>query len=281
MKKIKARSSDYQYSDLPKNRTQVFFDVIKNQWRKLMFLGLLLLIAFLPYITIIFFRDNYVLGISKSLSEGAINKVDAYKLFCVSHLIAAGASWLSFYFTAFILGGVVRIIRQLVWGEPVFLKEDLVIGGKQNYRFGAILATFFGGIIVLSSLMYFATDNQIIQHIPLALFIAFLVPPLLITYMEGTIYNGSFRMLFHNAVLMYIKKAPHALLFTFILLSPILFRYIESFLVLKYILIVVVVFFILVLLLMMFYLFSCYLFDIYINPQLYPEMMRKGLGKED
>lgn len=281
MRKIKAKSTDYQVADLPKNRTQVFFDVIKNQWRKLLLLGVILFIAFLPYIIIIFFRDNYALGLSKALADKEIGDIDAYKLFCVSHLIASFASWLSFYFTAFLFGGVVRIIRQLIWGEPVFFKEDLIIGGKQNYKFGAILSTFFGAVLVLNSLVLFTKPSVIVQSLPMALFIAFLLPPLLLTYFQGTIYNGNFKSLFHNSVLIYIKKAPHALLFTFILILPFFFKFIDSFLVLKYILIVASILFLVVFFIMMFSLFSCYVFDIYINPQFYPEIVRKGMSKNE
>ena len=69
MKKIKCKTTDFEYTDLPKNRTLVFFDIIKNQWRKLLGLGFILLLGFIPFIAIIFFRDNYLMGVYSSLSK--------------------------------------------------------------------------------------------------------------------------------------------------------------------------------------------------------------------
>jgi len=281
MKKIKARATDFEYTDLPKNRVEVFFDVLKNQWRKLALLGLLTFVAFFPYIITIFLRDNYLLGISYSLSKGKISQTDAYKLYCISHLIAAGISWITFYFTAFMMGGVIRIIRQLIWQEPVFFKEDFTIGSKQNFKFGAIASTFFGIALVVSKIVLFFSNNGIVQAIPMAIFIAFLVPPLLLTYMEGTIYSGSFKQLFRNASLIYIKRAPTMLLFSFILISPIFLKYIENIIVLKYILIIVILVFVLILLILIYYLFSNSIFDNFINKENYPELIRKGMSKEE
>jgi len=281
MKKLKSRSSDFTVNDLPNNRRQAFFDIVKNQWRKLLFAGFLLFIGFVPFLLTIFFRDNYLIGVSSALSKGEVSQTDAYKLYVTTHLIAAAISWVSFYILVFPLGGVTRIIRQLVWQEAIFLKDDFVIGAKQNYKFGAIMATFFGVALMVSKLMLFVSDNAIVQAIPMALFLALIVPPLLLTYIQGSIYEGKFSTLFHNSVLMFIKKAPHMLLFTLIVMSPIFLKYIESFLILKYILLIVVILFILVFFILMYYLFSNYMFDKYINVTNYPELIRKGMSKED
>ena len=51
-KRSKYRVDDFELNDLPLNRRQQFFDIIKNDWKTLLWMGLILLFFSLPYLSI-------------------------------------------------------------------------------------------------------------------------------------------------------------------------------------------------------------------------------------
>ena len=232
--KQKAATNDFEYSNLPSNRRGVFFDIIKIHWRLIIAIGGLLLLGLLPTLAILFFRDNYCLGLVISMNEE--NKEIHLMYAKYAHVIASVAVWLSLYIFAIVFSGLMRVYRQLVWYEPLFFKEDFIKGIKDNYKPVAITFTFFGMMFVACNLTTFFTDNLIVKAIPVALSLVFLLPPLTLALYQSAIYSGKYSQLLKNASLFYIKDALRIILFTFILYSPLLLEIMNSFLPIKYIL---------------------------------------------
>ncbi|MCQ3034897.1 MAG: hypothetical protein MJ248_01535 [Bacilli bacterium] len=279
--KVKTSKEDFEFSNLPRNRKEVFFDVFKIHWRLIFGIGGLLLLAFLPTLAILFFRDNYCLGLAIKVNSGEVTKETYNSYVKYAHLIASIAVWLSLYIFSIVFSGLMRIYRQLVWLEPLFFKEDFVKGIKDNYKSCAITFTFFGLLLVACKLTNLFTDNVVVQAIPIALSLVIIVPVLTLTLYQSAIYSGGYFMLLKNAPLFYIKDALRVILFTAILYSPLLLGIMNSYLPIKYIVAVVIVLFILPFTLLIYQLFSNYIFDKFINITQYPELVNKGMYKED
>ena len=277
----KARKTDFTEMDLPRNRAMVFFDVYRLHWRRIAALGFFSLLALLPYLVLLFFRDHYAVALNALVQAGEMTAEVARASFVRVHLYASIGAWVSFYWAAFLIGGIARVIRQLVWAEPLFWKEDFLRGAKENFKFGAILATFFGTLSLVSASTLALGNHPVLQSIPLALFLVFLAPPLIITYWEGTIYTGGFFKLLKNATLMYVKSVPMSLLLSLVLLSPIFLKYIQSNLMLKYGILLGIILLFLSGFLMMTGLWSNHLFDRFINEQEYPQLVRKGMAPKN
>lgn len=277
--KIKAAKEDFEFSNLPHNRKEVFFDVIKIHWRMIFAIAGLLLLGLIPAIAILFFRDNYCLGLVINVTEETKELYATYVKY--AHIVAAAGVWVSLYIFAIIFAGLMRIFRQLVWSEPIFFKEDFIKGIKDNYKPVAITFTFFGLLLVACNLTNLFTDNMIVRAIPIAISLVFLVPPLTIALYQSAIYSGGYFQLLKNASLFYIKDALRVILFSFILYCPLLIGIMNSYLPIKYIAIVVMVVLILPFTLLMYQLFANYLFDKFINTTQYPELVNKGMYKEE
>jgi len=275
--KTKQSKTDFQTEKLPHTRTQVFWDVLKINWRTFFVLAFVLFAGFVPMLLCLFFRDNYALGLSVRMSRGEISKEAALSLYKYAHLICAGACWVSFYFLAVAICFATRFIRQMIWYEPIFVKEDLAKALKNGYGSAAICATFAGIILVVSKLMLFISNNAIVQIIPAAIFIPFISMPLLLTYVQSTIYLGKFSQLLKNSIALYIKEALKVLLFGLLLLLPILFALMDQFLMVKYIVLSAYLLVFENLFILMFYLVCNHIFDKYINREQFPEIYKKGL----
>ncbi len=280
--KIKTKQSAVEFNEnmLPQTRTQVFFDVIKLHWRVFLILGLVLLIGFAPLLVCIFIRDNYALALSIKVNNGEISAGERLTLVKYAHLFCALGCWVSLYFLAIFICIIVRIISRLIWYEPIFIKDDIRLALSNGYKTAAICATFVGLILVVQKAMLFVTDNIFLQIVPVAIFVPFIAFPLLLCFMQSTIYQGSFSQLMKNAIVMYIKEALKVLLFGLLLLLPILLSILEKYLIVKYIAIVLYLFFFENLFIMMFQLCCNHIFDKFINKEQYPQIYRKGLWNE-
>lgn len=278
--KTKQSATEFEMNQLPHNRKQVFWDVIKLHWRMLLVLSLVLLVGLLPLLTCLFIRDQYALVLAARVNDGTMSPEDRLATLKIVYLICAGACLICLYIFALAVCIVVRFVRQLIWYEPIFVKEDIAMGIKNGYKGAAICSTFAGIIIVVHRLMLFVTDNVFVQIIPVAIFIPFIALPLLLAFIQSTIYIGSFSQMLKNAIAMYIKEAPIVLLFGLLLFTPLLFTMLEQFLIIKHIVVVVYIYFFELAFIMMFSLGSNYIFDKYINKEQFPQMYKKGLYVE-
>lgn len=278
--KTKQSATEFEMNQLPHNRKQVFWDVIKLHWRMLLVLSLVLLVGLLPLLTCLFIRDQYALVLAARVNDGTMSPENRLATLKIVFLICAGACWVCLYIFALAVCIVVRFVRQLIWYEPIFVKEDIAMGIKNGYKGAAICSTFAGIIIVVHRLMLFVTDNVFVQIIPVAIFIPFIALPLLLAFIQSTIYIGSFSQMLKNAIAMYIKEAPIVLLFGLLLFTPLLFTMLEQFLIVKYIVVVVYIYLFELAFIMMFSLGSNYIFDKYINKEQFPQMYKKGLYVE-
>lgn len=179
------------------------------------------------------------------------------------------------------LTGIIRVLRNLVWGEGIFFKDDLATGIKQNVPknilFGLIFGLFFG----LAFFVYCLFRDNIISLFGLLLFgLIFLPIYFWIIFLNNT-YNSSFGGLLRNGLYFYTKTIGWSLLGILMHLSLVALVLIPFELVwLKYVILVLVIVFLYPIITLIMTLFSTAKFDEYINKDNYSDYYLRGLNNQ-
>ena len=149
----KERSEEYARSTLPTNRWQLFWDIFKGNFWKLVKVNLLTLLFFIPLLvvvimSILLMENNGIiypfganLGIGypaapqmQGLSESLTLRsgLTRYLLVSLTSIVAAVG-----------LSGGMYVIRNMVWTEGIFVGNDFWRGVKLNYKNALQTALFF------------------------------------------------------------------------------------------------------------------------------------------
>lgn len=198
---------DYKPSHLPKNRIDSFKDILSLQFMTLFKLGLMLLLFGVPLIihqiilniSLYEIELAYSLGnISKPYAEQAISDT-----FNMGHLIRIPLLMLF----GVGLSGALRILRQLIFQEPLFFFDDFKKGIK-SHLFYVELSLFLVGssYTVFHMVMrrgYFIEDD-ILLSIAGVLSIVVLLTVILISHyviVQTTLYDLKIGAIYKNALL--------------------------------------------------------------------------------
>ena len=281
MKKSKQASSDFTFAQLPHNRKEVFFDCLKLRFGTIVCCGLLLLLFLLPLIAIEITYDIVNLNIYNSLIGGQMSEMQATLYKNELQLYVSLAQTVCLGIFAVGLAGVARILRQLVWGEPIFFWVDFKRGIRQNAaRFVSVFAicALANVASVLCSTML--DEMPIVGYIPLGALIFAVVPIALFVLSQSAVYNVGFGKAISNGLAFYGKRLWQTLLFTALALIVGLSR-LAPISALKYLLMVLCTVFLLPMYIMAWLLVSCNVFDEVINRDNYPELFDKGVYRLD
>lgn len=281
MKKSKQASSDFTFAQLPHNRKEVFFDCLKLRFGTVVCCGLLLLLFLLPLIAIEITYDIVNLNIYNSLIGGQMSEMQATLYKNELQLYVSLAQTVCLGIFAVGLAGVARILRQLVWGEPIFFWVDFKRGIRQNAaRFVSVFAicALANVASVLCSTML--DEMPIVGYIPLGVLIFVAVPVALFVLSQSTIYSVGFCKAITNGLAFYGKRPGQTLLFTMFLVLVGLTR-LAPVSALKYTLLLLGTVFLLPMYIMAWMLVSCNVFDEVVNRDNYPELYDKGVYRLD
>jgi len=274
MRKIKYSKSDFDPIFLPKNRKQVFCDCYKTRFWLIFKIGLTLLLFSLPSIIGIFVFDLINISINSMYKEAELQRA-----LLMNDLFKVLAFGVLFFAVLVGLAAVLRIIRQFVWGEGIYYKDDFVQGVKNNYKYMAIsslimVIIYFGTMAVFNLFI-----GSFIAWVALILFVLIILPIYVWMILLINTYSSSFEEYFKNALFFYIKNIFVSILLCVGLILPsltVLLTY-PSLLSLKYILIFILVLLYYPALLMIWVLVSNATFDKYLNKDFYPDYYRKGM----
>lgn len=281
MKKSKQASSDFTFAQLPHNRKEVFFDCLKLRFGTVVCCGLLLLLFLLPLIAIEITYDIVNLNIYNSLIGGQMSEMQATLYKNELQLYTSLAQTVCLGIFAVGLAGVARILRQLVWGEPIFFWVDFKRGIRQNAaRFVSVFAicALANVASVLCSTML--DEMPIVGYIPLGALIFAVVPIALFVLSQSAVYNVGFGKAISNGLAFYGKRLWQTLLFTALALIVGLSR-LAPISALKYLLMLLCTVFLLPMYIMAWLLVSCNVFDEVLNRDNYPELFDKGVYRLD
>ena len=177
------------------------------------------------------------------------------------------------------LAGSLKIIRRMIWGEPVFLKEDFIIGIKENYK-GFLVISLFGGILnaINTAIVSFMPTNNFLTYLPLIALIVLFYPVIFVFLFYNVIYSDKISKNLINSLKLYFRSVFLTFLMCLICYALLLVKFIPN--IFRYIVAIVILIFVVPILLLMFYEFEISIFDKYINIYQYPQFYRKGLYTE-
>lgn len=279
LRKIKKASKDYQRSMLPQSRRDVFFDVVKLQWRKLLLLALILLISALPLLLIAVYEDTYILT---AYEDTTINQESIPTLIAPLHIYCAvlSAPCLILFFLG--LSGVIRVVRQLAWEEHAMVIPDFMIGFRQNWKQFLPAGLLFGlgyafAKIGWHSALATQANSVWMQGILLGLLIFLIAPLIACCIVIIAVYDNSFWGNLKLAAFVYMKNPLKTVVGMLLAFGPSVAVWLIPHLQLHLIgsIPAIIVF---TLGLLGWVLFTCNQLDRHYNAEHYPELVGKGIN---
>ena len=279
--KNKPNKREYTRDMLPHNRKEVFFDVLKLQWKSLLGLGGIVLLAFIPLI-FCYAAENTYASIMLD-NSGAIQGTPEYN--AVLNQINMLSNIMAFVRIPFfvllsvVLGGVARVVRQHAYEECVSFSYDFPEGIKQNAKGAALLALLTSSVFALSYMAFglrTVTDEVfgVVCAFPIALYFVVFIPIAAVVAVLIPVYNNSFSRNLKWALYIFAKKPLRIIISLLLSMSVFALSLVPGFIVG---LIGLVVGAMLIPVAMLgFYLSTFDVLDEYINKDNFPEIVGKG-----
>lgn len=300
----KEKSEEYARSTLPTNRWQLFFDIFKGNFSKIVIVNLLILVFFLPLLALVVFGymitdyngTIYPFGANLAIGYPAYDGIRglSQSLAVWSDLGIYIGIMLSSVLAAIGLAGGMYVIRNMVWTEGVFVVNDFWRGVKLNYKnalqtafFFCLVLTFCKFMINISALNLATADLSKFQRILLnvsqgASYMFIILAALMSLWMIalGVNYKMTFLGMFRNAFLMSVGTFPQTVFFGVIALAPLLLFMIGGTLfTIAGVLILIIFGFSYALLVWLD--FAQWVFDKYINPKIQGAKVGRGIFNKD
>ena len=274
MKKMKCAAEDYTEADFPATRKEVFSECYREHFSLIFRLGLVCFLALIPVLITMLLRDIYIIGVVEGLAEKTDEKIAAvyYQADAVFGLFQIGANALF----AALFAGVIQILRQLLWNEPVFFGDDFKKGIKSN-------SLRYFAVAFLLSLTNYALNmlsGSLVTYILSGVFIVMILPVSAWFSLQGIYYKSGVLESIKNAVLFYIKTLPVTILLLVCTTVPFLLANSITLILAKCAVIIVLALLYIVPLAMCWMLYATHVFDKFVNKENYPEIYRKGMRKE-
>lgn len=273
--KQKASKTDFTEQQLPHNRREVFFDCLKLYWRKLLWIGLLLLAFSAPYLVADAVLATVRSGLHRMLVDGVLSAPEYAGQTAWLRLIEATVNIPCYMILCIGLSGAARVIRQMLWGEPLFFAKDFADGIKQNWRTFMLCGIAWG---VMSVYLAVADAGQggLVAYLPLGVAAIIVLPTALYMMSASAVYNIKLGKNIVNSFILYVKTPFVTWLFVLLLASSVALDMI-GFIAVRCISRILWIAVLLPLLMMLWQLVSYATFDRYINQQAYPEIYDKGV----
>lgn len=279
--KRKIASKDFSISDLPSNRKEVFSDCLKNRYKYLMACGMAVFLTSIPLLLVCFLKSFYLLALLEELNNEIISNEDYYSATMMYTLLFDGLIVVSTLIVALGISGATRVIRQIGWEEPLFFGKDFADGIKMNYKYIVV------HLLVLA-LMYLIADLSLqaelqfslFRYIPIAIFLFIIIPLSLYNISQTNIYKMTNLSATKNSLLFLLKSVPACVVFSLVIILVMLINFIPNF-VIKFLLYVLILIFLFPIYYLAWFLYSCSMFDKYINVNSYPELVDKGITRKE
>ena len=300
----KEKSEEYARSTLPTNRWQLFWDIFKGNFSKIVKVNLLILLFCLPMAIVLVLSLMYSESVGITYPFGS-NLGIGYPAVPAMQGVS---EWLNLQGDLFMyigilvtsilasvgLAGGMYVIRNMVWTEGIFVSNDFWRGVKLNFKNALQTAIFFCMILLVStSLINFADfalaageverSAEIMLRISMAASYVFLaLAGMMSLWMIalGVNYNMGFLTMLRNSFLMTIGTLPQTVFFGVLALVPfLLFMFGSGFFIA--LAVMAVLFFGLAYMLLVWLDFAQWVFDKYINPKIEGAKVGRGIYNKD
>ena len=300
----KEKSEEYARSTLPTNRWQLFWDIFKGNFWKLVKVNLLTLLFFVPFFVIVIlslllaenngiiypFGANLGVGYPAAPGLQGVSESLTLRTGMTSYLLIS----LSMIVAAVGLAGGMYVIRNMVWTEGIFVANDFWRGVKLNYKnalqtamFFCIVFTFCQTMINISnvSIASGAMQGSEVTWLRISqgasyLFMTLSAMMALWMIALGVNYKMGFLLMVKNSFLMAIGTLPQTVFFGVLAFIPFLLLMIGGSMLISIGIIAVLLFGIAYALLVWLD-FAQWVFDKYINPKLEGAKVGRGIYNRD
>lgn len=274
----KKKKSLYSKKDakLPGTYWELFIDVIKQNWRTLICVGLITFVFFLPMLAVMFFRDYYAISISSSKLE--IDEISAL-IITSKNVFNVGVS-LCLLLACVGIAGCSKIMLLLSRGEGTFFFKDFNKGVKQNTKNNFVFFIIYAVLFYFSFLVINNFEPSFITFLPFVIVQVLYFPLLMINVETTSVYSWKIKDSFINAAFIYIKNFFIYILFASPFTLIILTNAIGNIFI-KYIIIVLLLIIAYPFLTLGLRVYTNKVLDRDINKEHYPEIYKKGIYQPD
>lgn len=211
-KKQQFSKSDFTKSMLPQSRREIFRDVMQLHWQKLLLLGVIFFLFYLPILLVGIYYDSYVSAIYSSLSamDDAQKQSAGYAIIQMDLLRSIAAIFLLILLSV-ALAGIARVIRQYAWEENVHIPTDFAKGIRDNLRQIAALAGLSGILYALCLSVYYTADfyrSSLLSYLsllPIAISLLLVLPIFAISLVMIPVYSNKLGTTLKNAFFVYSR----------------------------------------------------------------------------
>ena len=300
----KERSEEYARSTLPTNRWQLFWDIFKGNFGKIVKVNLLVLIFFIPLLFVIIMcslvnSNNgiiYPFGANMGIGYPAAPSLQGISEWLViqSDLVLYLGIAVSSIIASIGLSGGMYVIRNMVWTEGIFVANDFWRGVKLNYKNALQTALFFCFMMFLTNILIdlsafalaagnLSKGETIWLHVSQAVSYVFMFLGALMSLWMialGVNYKLTFFTMFRNAFLVTIGTIIQSIFFMLLAMIPFLFIIIGGgFFTLIGVLVIIL--FALAYFLLVWLDFAQWVFDKFINPKIEGAKVGRGIYNKD
>ncbi|MDY2888051.1 MAG: hypothetical protein SOU19_00620 [Candidatus Caccosoma sp.] len=274
--KHKAASADFKEDMLPSTRKELFFDVLKNHYSDLIKIGLLLLLFLLPLFIVLVLQDVMLLNVNQLYSQNEID-LTTYKANILTiqfYTSIFEIPSIIFFFVGF--SGILKLLKEYSFQEPVFFKLDFKNSIKENWKTFIILGLISAIILFISKWLLIFINNPFISYGQIGISFILYVPIILLFLTAFLFYDGKKSLILRSSCELYAKTFPTTILLIIIIFLPLLLLLIPQ-TILKYAMLLICVIIILPITLFVWVLYCNYIFDKYVNAYFHLEVVNKGL----
>ena len=297
----KEKSEDYARSTLPTNRWQLFWDVFKGNFSKIVKVNLLILLFFLPLLAFIIVNNmivennGYIYPFSANMGIGYPGVPEQAG---ISELLVMQNS-VTFYLGIIVcstiaavgLAGGMYVIRNMVWTEGIFVANDFWRGIRLNFKNALQVALIFTITLFLSGTMIASAEFNLATETgtkwlmiasEVVSYILIIVVTMMCFWMVslGVNYKLTFLQMIRNSFILTVGTLVQTVFFIAAALLPFLLFLLDGqfFTIAAFI---VIILFGLSYALLVWINFSQWAFDQFINPKLAGAKVGRGIYNKD
>ena len=164
----KEKSEGYARASLPSNRWELFWDILKGRFWKLVIINLLVLLFFIPLFLLLYMRALAVAGMGAAMpfSQGLglgyqapVSLVgDVERVVFYVNLRIYLFMPVALAIAAVGVAGGAYVIRNMVWTEGIFVANDFWRGIKQNFKQIFVVALLYSVLFYLTMMAISLAD---------------------------------------------------------------------------------------------------------------------------
>lgn len=243
------KSEEVARSGLPSNRWELFWDIFKNAFWKLVVVNLLIILFCVPLALLIYYRSvleaNYAtiypfsqgfgVGYQAPINMLGFSESITYTVNVLSFLFLP----LAMIFAALGLSGGAYVMRNIVWTEGVFVSNDFWKGIKGNYKQIVVICLLYSLVFYITMLTasysrcYIVVNAEAtwVYHVCEILSYFILAYYTLMTlYMisMAVTYELSIGKIIKNSLYIAFAFLPHGILFVMAMSVPVVLLFISQ-----------------------------------------------------